>query len=144
MFKQIIIDQAHADKITEAIKAAEGRATARTITADDIINECDRQLVRLYGLGASLDELDGTEIHVDVNAQDFPNAYKYTPVSTHFRATYSGKKWRLTDVFRDTCRKNRGSVKVPEAAKKSIMATIEDAGAELIGRRDCCGKLRRA
>lgn len=144
MFKQIIIDQAHAEKLTEAIKAAEGRATARTITAEDVIKECDRQLVRLYGLGASLDELDGTEIRVDINAQDFPNAYKYIPESTHFCATFSGKKWRLTYVCRNTCRKNRGSVKVPEAAKKSIMATIEDAGAELIGRRDCRGKLRRA
>lgn len=140
----IIIDQKHIDKISQEIKQAEGRATARTITAQDIIDECDRILQRYYGLGASLESLEGTEIHININAQDFPNAYKYTPESTWFDAVYRGKKWRLTDVTRRTCTNYRGSVDLRETARDAIMMHLLDAGSPIKGKRDGNGRLYRA
>lgn len=141
--KALVINEKNAPKIDDIIKAAEGRATARTITAADIIKECDAQLIKLYGLGASLKSLTGTKICIDINAQKFPSAYKYTPDSTHFEAVFDGRAWRLYDVYRYTCTPNRGSIQLPENAQKMILANIANAGASCSGRRNYRGKIER-
>lgn len=140
----IIIDSKHSDQITEVIKAAEGRATARTINFADIYEACDTILLRYYGLGASLAELDGMTVSVNVNAQDFPTAYKYTPEATWFDATYHNGKWRLTDVYRSRCTKNRGYVELPLDAKNEILTRLSIVGAAITGKRDYRGHLYRA
>lgn len=103
-------------KLAEAIKQAEGRATARTITVDDI----KRQLEKIPVPKA---KLDGTKVHYN-GAEHFPNAYKYRPESTHFIAENIKGKWYITDIYRDTCPNRetwRMSIKYSEAAKAWLL-----------------------
>lgn len=87
-------------KITAAIKEAEGRATARTITYRDVLDaiievETKLNVARKY--------LDGVSFRCDPNAQRFSSAYKYMPDSTHISLVYSKGAWRLTNIVRCKC-----------------------------------------
>ena len=82
-------------KVTEAIKKAEGRATARTVSAEDIVKALAKIKVPKSKLNGTIVQWDG--------AEHFPNAYKYRPESTHWVAENVNGRWYLIDVFRDTC-----------------------------------------
>jgi len=116
---KIRIDATHAEKINAAIKAAEGKATARKITADDIIDCVDR--INRH-LGIPKCKMDGCAAYCDVNAQRYPNAYRGIPQSTQFRAENIRGNWYLTDVSR--CNQT-GTVAVlldlTDAAKAAIL-----------------------
>ena len=87
-------------KIDDAIKIAEGRARERTITAERIAKAC----IRIEDeLSIPKKALEGVTAHVDLHACVFPNAYKYTPMSTQFTVVYRNGSWRLTDICRDDC-----------------------------------------
>lgn len=88
------------EKLSVAIKEAEGHATVRKITASDIIDSLDSVVKTL---AISKKSMEGIEVSVDLNAQKFPNTYKYAPESTHFRAIYKSGSWRITKIWRDTC-----------------------------------------
>ena len=105
-------------KLTEAIMKAEGRATARTITATDICHVLDK-------IKVPKSKLDGTVVYYD-GGEHFANAYKYRPESTHFRAENIKGKWYITDIRRDTCpnRERSGRISYGEQAKAWI---VEDA-----------------
>ena len=118
--KPIIAVSANAEKLNAAIIAAEGRATARTISAEDIFD----------ALEAIEDKLDIPKAHmvgiiakVDVNAQTFPNAYRYRPESTHFEAIRTAKTWKITDIWRDTTHgpSTRYVLTLTDKAKGSII-----------------------
>lgn len=82
-------------KVSEAIKKAEGRATARTITVNDIV--CQLNKIRV-----PKSKLNGTVVHYN-GAEHFPNAYKYRPECTHWIAENRNGRWYLTHIYRDTC-----------------------------------------
>ena len=82
-------------KLNAAIREAEGKATARTITAKDVVRILDR-------IKVPKNKLNGTVVRYD-GAEHFPNAYKYRPESTHFVAENIKGKWYVMAVFRDTC-----------------------------------------
>ena len=92
----------NADKLASMIEAAEGRATARTITPDDIAEALEQITERILLLSTRKDAT-GTTIEADPNAQQFPNAYKYIPESTHFTAELKTAGWKVTNVFRSRC-----------------------------------------
>ena len=68
----------NANKLTEAIKAAEVRARIRRITSEDVIKGCGIAEVRM---GIPRKHMDGVTISVDMNAQKFPflNRHSSTP-----------------------------------------------------------------
>ena len=103
-------------KVNEAIKKAEGRATARTVTARDIVNQLNK-------IRVPKSKLSGTVVHYD-GAEHFPNAYKYRPESTHWVAENKNGKWYLTDVYRHTCPnryKWRMGIEFSDVAKQWII-----------------------
>lgn len=105
--------------LTEAIKAAEGRATARTITAGNILDTLD-YIER--ELKISKKAMNGIHIRADINAQKFPGAYKYIPESTHFQATYKNGSWRITSITREVCRQGMHiEVTHTEESRKAIL-----------------------
>ena len=106
--------------LTEAIKSAEGRATARTITAQQVIDELAGITA---GLGIAKKTLVGAEISMDLNAQAFPRSYKWTAQSTILRAEYKTAGWTVTDVRRGDTRKpaNRVDLTLPAAAEQAIL-----------------------
>lgn len=119
--KQILNDTT--GKLSDAIKAAEGRAKERTADAVGILSAIGEIEKRL---NITKKSLDGVKITVDINAQDFPRAYKYTPNSTIFEAVFRGGKWRITDIYRSrTHAAGRGTVvQLTEAAKAAIIANF--------------------
>lgn len=122
--KEINMKTASAEKLTAAIKAAEGRATARCITPAMISNALEAVEKRL---GIMKKRMEGVKVEIDCNAQDFPKAYKYTPESTFFEATYRGGSWRITDIYRyRTRRASAGySVTLTDTAKAAIIEAHE-------------------
>lgn len=104
--------------LESAIKAAEGKASVRKISCDDIFDAVDEVEERL---SISKKAMDGVIIYFDCNAQDFPNAYKYVPESTHFAAVYKNGSWRVTDIRRDVCNKKRICIVLTDTAKEAII-----------------------
>lgn len=111
---------AAAAELREIIHAAEGRASVRLLTVDDIMTAIDdvpRCVLAKH--------LPGCEIHCDPNAQTFARAYKHTPDSTHFSAVCRPSGWYLTRVCRDTCGTSRGRLVLTDDAKADIIAAAE-------------------
>lgn len=112
-------DAAAAD-LREIIARAEGRATARRLSVDDIMQALDRVPDCI-----AKKHLPGCEIHCNPSAQGFARAYHYVPESTHFSAVCRPAGWYLTRVCRDTCGTSRGCLTLTDAAKADIIAAAE-------------------
>lgn len=95
-------------KINEMIKMAEGRATARTIDYQEVV---DAIATLEYKLGIPKARMVGVTADIDVHAQVFASAYKYIPVSTHFTITRKKTGWDLVSVYRDTTRRHKRSLR---------------------------------
>lgn len=111
-------------EIAEAIKEAEGKARSRTITPDDIMEDlCAVQ----NHLRISKTAMKGITVTINHNAQTFPNAYKKmgNPESTYFSAEHNGKGWKLTEIYRDTCRATKASIHLTDNAKTAIIRNAE-------------------
>ena len=118
MKTKIKIHDTNIAKIENAIREAEGRATARTITAGDVFRaiqeiETALNIPKKYTVGITA--------HIDYNAQVFPRAYKYTPESTHFEIERAAAGWYITSISRDTCGRKRYRLTLTEDAKKAII-----------------------
>ena len=107
------------------IKKAEGRATARTICFNDIINDIKTIEDKL---NIKKKDMIGIKAYVDSNAQNFPNAYKYRPESTHYTMTRKKSGWDLECVLRDYTRneKHTYNIILTEEAKKAILESMSD------------------
>lgn len=92
----------NAAQLASMIEAAEGRATARTITPENIAEALEQVAERVLLLSTRKDAT-GTKVEADPNAQQFPSAYRYMPESTHFTAELKAAGWKVTRVFRSRC-----------------------------------------
>lgn len=121
MKKEIIVKESNKEAITAAIKEAEGRATVRTITYEKIAMAC-KTIENQLGIPKKY--MKDVSAYVDINAQDFPNAYRFIPQSTQFRVYYTGKDWKLTSIYRDKTERLNGMFRLnltPDA-EKAILA----------------------
>ncbi len=121
----MLIKESNRARIEQAIKAAEGRATQRTITYDDIV-EAIQHLEKKLGIAKK--DMLGTYATIDIHAQNFLRAYKYRAESTIFRISRGAAGWDLTDVERYyTARDGHGySVHLSPAAEKAILESMQD------------------
>lgn len=121
--KEIIIKAQNAQRIMEAIKAVQGKATARTIDSYAELENIVKSVESRIG-GMSKTELEGTEFIYD-DRQHFPNAYKWRPESTWIKCRYSKGSWRLTDTGRGYCPNSNSSYRyalyLSESAKAAIL-----------------------
>lgn len=117
---KIIVKEANREKITAEIVKAEGKAKVRRITFDDVNKACEK-ITRHLGIPKKA-MVDVWAI-VDIWAQDFPNAYKFTPESTQFAVKYTRSGWAIYDVFRDTTHRASRAVAInlTETAKAAIL-----------------------
>ena len=118
----IVIKWDNIERINEAIKQAEGRAKERRIKYENIdyaIFEIEKKLdiPRVAMLGIMVD--------IDCNAQKFPNAYKYTPESTHAVVKKTASGWNLIGVHRGVCRTKKFMVTLTEVAKQALIERCE-------------------
>lgn len=109
------------NKLESILEESQKRAKTRTITLLDIkeaIEEIENNL------NCTKRSLNGSKIYVDVNAQQFPSAYKYTPISTLFTAIYKNNKWYITDISRGTCTNKKYKIILSDEAKENILQNI--------------------
>ena len=105
------------EKLSQAIKEAEGKARVRTIGVEDI-----KYVLNKISKGIPKEKLHGTKVFYD-GAERFPNAYKYMPESTHWTAENIKGRWYVVDIFRGKCpnRINNTFIQYSEEAKKRIL-----------------------
>ena len=128
-FKAIPLHGVNADaKITAALEAVQGKCKVRTIDADDIKNAIE-QMERFFGIPKC--KLDGLRVDCDVNAQSFPNAYKFVPESTIFSAENRKGKWYIVSIRRAPTYAPTRAVQVchmPEDMADAIIARHTEFG----------------
>lgn len=128
-FKAIPLHGVNADaKITAALEAVQGRCKARTIDADGIKNAI-AQMEKFFGIPKC--KLDGLRVDCDVNAQNFPNAYRFVPESTIFSVENRKGKWYVVSIRRAPTYAPARAVQVchmPEAMKEAIIARHTEFG----------------
>lgn len=121
----IIINEKNRDRINEAIREAEGRATVRLLTYDDLADAVAR-LERHLGI-AKKNMIDITA-DIDVNCQTFPHAYRYSPESTRAEVVRTSSGWKLVKAYRGETRTygHEFEVSLTDTAKKAIIESMED------------------
>lgn len=123
----IIVHERNRAKIEKAIAEAQGKSRERTITADDVFEFCTRILgmyVAVYDIHKK--DLEGSSFDVDRYAQDFPNAYKWRPMSTQFHVVYDKGRFVLLSVTRGYTR-GSGKKVIADLAERTKNAIIERA-----------------
>lgn len=115
--------------VTSALDAVQTRCTARTITAMNIVQAIKEIEERLNLISTKTDSI-GTVAEVDVNAQDFPNAYKYTPESTQITLERKTSGWTLKYIERNRCksRANKIVLTLTDATKAHIAERVSRIG----------------
>ena len=95
------INVTNEQKITEAFDAVNAKVrNADHTSVKAIINIIEKSLTK-KGLPKNL--WSGLAFWCDINAQKFPNAYKWTPESTQFILTRFPSGWFVTRVTRTSC-----------------------------------------
>lgn len=123
----MLVKEANKEKINAMVKKAEGRSTARTIDFDTIVRDV-RRLESVLDIPKK--HMIGIKVDVDSNAQDFPNAYKYRPESTHYIITRKAAGWDISDIDRGTTRR---------ANKRFLVLLTEDAEKAILESKRCFG-----
>ena len=120
MKKAIVINEKNMNRIQQELDLVQKRSKVRTIDASNIVSACNR-IEKV--LGGTKKALVGTVATIDLNAQDFPNAYKYVPESTIIKIERTSSGWKLIDVYRDVCRrwKDEYSIGLTEQTKQEIL-----------------------
>lgn len=120
--KQIAIYTAESEKLQKLLDEAQTRCRERTITPRDIIDGLQKVESHLLNLGTTKKAMEGITVIYNANAQEFPRAYKYTPMATFFKAIYQKNHWVLYDITREECASVRCKIDLTEAAKTAILS----------------------
>lgn len=120
----MLVNEKNKEKIEKMIIEAEGRATARTIKFENILEDI-KQIEKK--LNITKKAMTGVTVDVDHNAQDFPKAYKYTPDSTQYTIVRKSSGWDLVTIERWHTRKDGQTfiVKLTEEAKEAILKNMQ-------------------
>ena len=95
------INVTNEQKITEAFNAVNAKVRNADYTSvKAIVNVIEKSLTE-KGLPKNL--WSGLAFWCDINAQKFPNAYKWAPESTQFKVERFSSGWFVTKVIRTTC-----------------------------------------
>jgi len=100
--RPIVIKPANEARLQAALTAAEGRATSRRISAEDLIRlteELDMQMRRYSTYKA----LEGLVAKIAPHVERFPRAYKWRPEGTACNVEYSSGSWKLLSCCREYC-----------------------------------------
>lgn len=119
--KEIIIT--NTEKLSAALDEVQKFSRVRTITVEDIRDTLADVEKRL---NITKKALEGAQVRADINAQNFPSAYKYTPESTVFRAVFRGGKWRIAAIARErTDRAGHGiRIALSDEGKRAALAVL--------------------
>lgn len=120
---KIIINGNHTEKLRIALDDVQSRCKARTLTVSDIEYILESASDKMP---ISKSAMKGTRLDY-TGAEKFPNAYKYTPESTHFVAEHNGRFWVILNIDRYICpnRNDNASLMLSDSAKAAILQSFE-------------------
>lgn len=121
----MLINEKNKDKIEQMIKETEGRATTRTITFKDIVEDIE-YLERTLGIKKV--DMVGVKANIDHHAQNFPKAYKYRAESTHIDIERKKSGWDLVNIERWWTRRegHKYKTELTETAETAVLARMSD------------------
>ena len=90
-------------KLEKIIDDVQGKATARTISAKLVAQYAEKLETKLSKIGLTKKLMKGLLVIVDPNAQEFPRAYKYEPISTTFYLERGSSDWFVSSIDRTRC-----------------------------------------
>jgi hypothetical protein len=77
----------------------QGRATERTLTSHDVLRVFDT-LTKYWNEIAPKKALKGLEVCINMYAQTYPSAYKYSPATTFLIFVHDGSNFILSNIVR--------------------------------------------
>lgn len=129
--KAIVVKAENIHRIEEVLQAVQGRCSARTITAKQIVEAADAIISHYAALAGSKKAINGCYFSYDCNNQDFPNAYRYVHESTIVRFKFSSGTMKIIKIYR-----------VPTfRASASVHAVLTDAAKMAIAENAACCNL---
>lgn len=97
----IILNHKHDAEVQSQLDAANHLARTRTVDIDEVYSAVT-VLERKFE-DCTKKSMEGLTVNVDLNSQDFPNAYRGVPMSTHFTLVYERRSWRFVSAERSRC-----------------------------------------
>lgn len=116
----IILNHKHDAEVQSQLDKANYLARTRTVDIDDV---CDAvYIIERKFEDCARKSLEGLTVHVDLNSQDFPNAYCGIPVSTQFVLGYEKRSWRFLRAERSRCGEFEGyDVMLTDAMREELL-----------------------
>jgi hypothetical protein len=116
----MIFKESNRVKLEEMFKKANGKCRERILTYSNV----ERSLNKIENhLGINKKDLIDIVVIVDPNAQDFPNAYKYTPYSIYYRAKRKPSGWDVEPFgkYRTARASRMAEITLTDRAKEAII-----------------------
>ena len=116
----MIFKESNRVKLEEMFKKANGKCRERILNYRDV--EYSLKKIEEH-LGIPKKDMIGIVVIVDPNAQDFPNAYKYTPYSIYYTAERKSSGWDVKPFgkYRTARASRMAEIKLTDRAKEAII-----------------------
>lgn len=120
----IILNHKHDAEVQSQLDAANRLARTRTVDIDEVYGAVT-VLERKFE-DCTKKSMEGLTVNVDLNSQDFPNAYRGVPMSTHFTLVYEKRSWRFVCAERSRCGEfKRYDVTLTDRMREELLKAFE-------------------
>lgn len=120
----IILNHKHDAEVQSQLDAANRLARTRTVDIDEVYGAVT-VLERKFE-DCTKKSMEGLTVNVDLNSQDFPNAYRGVPMSTHFTLVYEKRSWRFVRAERSRCGEfKRYDVTLTDRMREELLKAFE-------------------
>lgn len=120
----IILNHKHDAEVQSQLDAANHLARTRTVDIDEVYSAVT-VLERKFE-DCTKKSMEGLTVNVDLNSQDFPNAYRGVPMSTHFTLVYERRSWRFVSAERSRCGESkRYDVTLTDPMREELLKAFE-------------------
>lgn len=120
----IILNHKHDAEVQSQLDAANHLARTRTVDIGEVYSAVT-VLERKFE-DCTKKSMEGLTVNVDLNSQDFPNAYRGVPMSTHFTLVYEKRSWRFVSAERSRCGESkRYDVTLTDPMREELLKAFE-------------------
>lgn len=120
----IILNHKHDAEVQSQLDAANHLARTRTVDIDEVYSAVT-VLERKFE-DCTKKSMEGLTVNVDLNSQDFPDAYRGVPMSTHFTLVYEKRSWRFVSAERSRCGESkRYDVTLTDPMREELLKAFE-------------------
>lgn len=120
----IILNHKNDAEVQSQLDAANHLARTRTVDIGEVYSAVT-VLERKFE-DCTKKSMEGLTVNVDLNSQDFPNAYRGVPMSTHFTLVYEKRSWRFVSAERSRCGESkRYDVTLTDPMREELLKAFE-------------------